>query len=56
MGEKTDSVKPPKISEQTMRDIAKFFMKTSIPRIIAAESQKLNERSDQGEKKESVHT
>ena len=26
---------PPKISDETMREIAKFFMKTSVPRILA---------------------
>ncbi|MGG0284098.1 hypothetical protein ABEY41_03005 [Peribacillus butanolivorans] len=36
-------VKPPNISEETMREIAKFFMKTSIPRILAAR-QKEQER------------
>ncbi|MFE4523457.1 hypothetical protein ACFRCQ_15310 [Cytobacillus firmus] len=29
-------VKQPNISESTMREMAKFFMKTSIPRIIEA--------------------
>ncbi|MFJ7681637.1 hypothetical protein [Peribacillus butanolivorans] len=32
-------VKPPNISEETMREITKFFMKTSIPRILAARQQ-----------------
>ena len=35
MGEKTPEVKPPQISEETMKEMAKFFMRTSIPRIIA---------------------
>jgi hypothetical protein len=35
MGEKTVEVKPPQISEETMKEMAKFFMRTSIPRIIA---------------------
>lgn len=26
---------PPKVSDETMREIAKFFMKTSVPRILA---------------------
>jgi hypothetical protein len=29
-------IKSPVISEETMREMAHFFMKTSIPRIIAA--------------------
>jgi hypothetical protein len=29
-------VKPPQISEETMKEMARFFMKTSIPRILAA--------------------
>ncbi|MFB7301708.1 hypothetical protein [Heyndrickxia sporothermodurans] len=28
-------VKPPMISDETMKEMAKFFMKTSIPRLIA---------------------
>lgn len=28
-------IKPPNISEETLKEMAKFFMKTSIPRILA---------------------
>ncbi|MFJ5716589.1 hypothetical protein [Neobacillus sp. NPDC093127] len=31
----TLEVEPPQISEETMKEMAKFFMRTSIPRIIA---------------------
>lgn len=27
-------IKPPNISDETMKEMAKFFMKTSIPRIV----------------------
>ncbi|GIN86952.1 hypothetical protein J6TS2_33380 [Heyndrickxia sporothermodurans] len=33
--------KPPNISEETMREMAAFFLKTSIPRIIAKEKKKV---------------
>ncbi|RBP89359.1 hypothetical protein DFO70_1116 [Cytobacillus firmus] len=33
-------IKPPQISENTMKEMAKFFMRTSIPRIIEAERKK----------------
>jgi hypothetical protein len=33
-------VKPPVISEKTMNEMKEFFMKTSIPRIIAEEQSK----------------
>lgn len=33
-------VKPPKISEQTLKEMAEFFMKTSIPRILGNEKVK----------------
>lgn len=33
-------IHPPNISEETMKEMKKFFMKTSIPRIIAAELKK----------------
>jgi len=29
-------VKPPQISEETMKEMAQFFLKTSIPRLIEA--------------------
>lgn len=29
-------IEQPKISEETLKEMAKFFMKTSIPRILAA--------------------
>ncbi|CDQ17977.1 hypothetical protein [Halobacillus karajensis] len=32
-------IKPPKISEDTMKEMAKFFMKTSVPRVIAKRKQ-----------------
>lgn len=35
MDEKTGEIKAPQISEETMKEMAKFFMKTSIPRILA---------------------
>lgn len=28
-------IKPPQISEETMKEISRFFMKTSVPRIFA---------------------
>ncbi|MEK4269919.1 MULTISPECIES: hypothetical protein [Bacillus] len=31
------NITPPQISEETMKEMAKFFMKTSIPRILEAE-------------------
>ena len=37
----------PKISDETMREMAKFFMKTSIPRIIAKEKEKKEARECQ---------
>ncbi|MFY2154669.1 hypothetical protein ACOSZF_03125 [Cytobacillus firmus] len=37
------NIKPPNISEKTMKEMAKFFMKTSIPRIIESEKKKLEE-------------
>lgn len=33
-------VTPPNISEETLKEMTKFFMKTSIPRIIATEKKK----------------
>ncbi len=36
-------IKQPNISESTMKEMAKFFMKTSIPRIIESEKKKLEE-------------
>jgi hypothetical protein len=39
-GEMQVKVNQPKISDETLKEMAKFFMKTSIPRIIA-ESKKL---------------
>ncbi|MFD9627881.1 hypothetical protein [Peribacillus muralis] len=36
-------VKPPNISDSTMKEMKEFFMKTSIPRIILAEKQKTKE-------------
>jgi hypothetical protein len=32
---KSEEITQPKISEETMKEMAKFFMKTSIPRILA---------------------
>lgn len=32
----------PQISEQTMKEMAEFFLKTSIPRIIESEQKKVN--------------
>ena len=34
---KTPVITPPDISEETLKQMAIFFMKTSIPRILAAE-------------------
>jgi hypothetical protein len=45
MGEKTGEVKPPQISEETMKEMAKFFMKTSIPRIIAERRKAAEQKS-----------
>lgn len=39
-------IKPPVISEETMREMAAFFMKTSFPRIIAAEAEKKKASGD----------
>jgi hypothetical protein len=33
-------VKPPNISDETMQEMYKFFLKTSIPRILAEEKNK----------------
>jgi hypothetical protein len=33
----------PNISESTLKEMAAFFMKTSIPRIVAAEKEKVKE-------------
>lgn len=38
-------VKPPQISDETMKEMAAFFMKTSIPRIVAAEKERVKEVS-----------
>ncbi|GIN38491.1 hypothetical protein [Heyndrickxia oleronia] len=35
-----DDIKQPQISKETLKEMAKFFMKTSIPRILAKEKQK----------------
>jgi len=32
-------INPPNISDETMKEMVKFFMKTSIPRIIAYEKE-----------------
>ncbi|MFP7444319.1 hypothetical protein SFC50_11525 [Bacillus infantis] len=34
-------IKPPDISESTMKEMAQFFMKTSIPRILAKQKNEL---------------
>jgi hypothetical protein len=34
-GEMEDTNNPPVISEETLKEMANFFMKTSIPRILA---------------------
>jgi hypothetical protein len=39
------TVQQPKISEDTLKEMAKFFMKTSIPRILA-EKRKVAETPD----------
>lgn len=43
-----DEVNLPQISEQTKREMAKFFMKTSIPRILE-EKRKMAEKQVQKE-------
>jgi hypothetical protein len=37
MNLKDIEIKPPNISDETMKEMVKFFMKTSIPRIIEHE-------------------
>lgn len=39
-------IKPPLISESTQKEMAKFFMRTSIPRIIAAQKEKEAEQNE----------
>jgi hypothetical protein len=41
-------VKPPNISEETLKEMSIFFMKTSIPRIIA-EKQAKKEKENENE-------
>lgn len=39
-------INQPKISDETMREMAKFFMKTSIPRILADMKKKEGEKNE----------
>ncbi|GKU81242.1 hypothetical protein [Niallia sp. NCCP-28] len=41
-------VTPPSISDETMKEMKKFFMKTSIPRIIAEELEKQKKNKEVG--------
>ncbi len=44
----SEEIKPPNISEETKLEMAKFFMKTSVPRILKqrAEERKLKKREE----------
>lgn len=35
MEKNTEIINPPRISEETLKEMTQFFMKTSIPRILA---------------------
>ncbi|MFC7060777.1 hypothetical protein [Halobacillus seohaensis] len=39
-------VKPPKISDKTMKEMAEFFMKTSVPRIIEKRKKEKEEKEN----------
>lgn len=43
MNENDIEIKPPNISEETLREMKAFFAKTSIPRIEAEKTQKQKE-------------
>lgn len=43
---KAGEVKPPQISEETKKEMAKFFMRTSIPRIIAERRKAAQQQKD----------
>lgn len=39
-------INPPNISDETMKEMVKFFMKTSIPRIIAYEKEQKRNKNN----------
>lgn len=39
---KNTEVKPPQISEETMKEMAQFFLETSIPRLIEKNKEETN--------------
>lgn len=46
MEKEPGQVKPPVISEETLKEMAKFFMKTSIPRILAEKKKAREEQKE----------
>ena len=41
-----ETIQQPKISEDTLKEMAKFFMKTSIPRILAEKKKAKQEQKE----------
>jgi hypothetical protein len=54
--DKNKTVVPPNVSNETMREMHKFFLRTSIPRLLAAEKIKKKNSSYEGIEKEKGNT